>query len=94
MVARLCLLCVLSLILSSCASLGRERVVFVPPLVNCGAYEIPKVQPPTDPALGEKDPAVWQLFAYGWQAVAEHVLTQRVETATCLAKLRKEGIVK
>lgn len=94
MAARLFLLCALSLILSSCASLGRERIVFVPPSVNCGAYEVPKVNPPTSPELGEKDVAVWQLWGLGWQAVAEHVLTQRVETATCLAQLRQQGVIK
>ena len=94
MAARLLLLCVLLPILTSCASLGRERIVFVPPEVNCGAYELPKVQPPADPALGEKDVAVWQLYAYGWQAVAEHVFGQRLETAMCLHTLKERGLVK
>jgi hypothetical protein len=41
-----------------------------------------------------KDVAVWQLWGLGWQAYAEHLLGQRVETATCVAKLREVGIVK
>lgn len=94
MAARLFLLCVLTLILSSCASLPREQVVFVPPEVNCGAYELPKVPLPTDPAIGEKDPAVWQLFAYQWQAMAEHIFGQRLETAKCLHTLKQQGIIK
>ena len=94
MAARLFLLCALTLILSSCASLGKERVVFVPPEVNCGAYEIPKVQPPADPELGEKDVAVWQLWGIGWQAVAEHILGQRIETARCLQQLKQQGVIK
>lgn len=94
MTARPFLLCVLALMLTSCASLRKPEIVFVPPSVNCGAYEPPKVAPPTEPKLGEKDPAIWQLWGYSWQAVAEHLLTQRVETARCLADLREKGIVK
>lgn len=94
MVARLFLLCALTLILSSCKSFGQERIVFVPPAVNCGAYELPKVQEPRAPELGEKDPAAWQLYAYGWQAVAEHIFGQRLETAKCLHTLKQQGLVK
>lgn len=94
MVARLFLLCVLLPMLASCASLRRDRVVFVPPEVNCGAYEVPKVNPPADLELGEKDVARWQLWGLGWQAVAEHILGQRVETANCIEQLRQQGIVK
>jgi hypothetical protein len=94
MIARLFLLCALALTLTSCASLRQERIVFVPPSVDCGAYEVPKVQPPTDPAVGEKDPAVWQLFAYGWQQVADHILDQRLETAQCLHQLKQQGVIK
>lgn len=94
MTARPFLLCVLALTLTSCASLRSPQVVFVPPSVNCGAYEAPKVNAPSEPRPGEKDPAIWQLWGYSWQAVAEHILTQRVETARCLADLRAKGIVK
>jgi hypothetical protein len=94
MAVRLFLLPVLALTLTSCASLRQERIVFVPPSVDCGAYEAPKVQPPTDPAVGEKDPAVWQLFAYGWQQVADHILDQRLETAQCLHQLKQQGVIK
>jgi hypothetical protein len=38
--------------------------------------------------------ALWQFYALGWQAYAEHVLGQRVETAQCMAALREAGIVK
>ena len=65
----------------------------MPPPVNCGAYEAPKVQAPSEPALTEKDPAVWQLFAYGWQQVAESILGQRLETARCLHTLKQQGVV-
>lgn len=94
MIARLCLLCALTLTLTSCASLRQERIVFVPPPVNCGAYEVPKVQAPRHPPLTEKDPAVWQLFAYGWQQVAESILGQRLETARCLHTLKQQGVIK
>jgi hypothetical protein len=36
----------------------------------------------------------WQLYAWGWQAVAEDVLNQRVETAVCIEGLRRQGLVK
>ena len=94
MPARLCLLCVLALTLTSCASLRQPQIAFVPPKVDCGAYELPKLKAPELPSPAEKDPAVWQLWGLGWQAMAEHVFGQRVETAQCLAKLRQEGIVK
>lgn len=94
MLARLSLLCVLAPMLTSCASLRKESVVFVPPKVECGVFESPKVAPPKLPGPAEKDVAVWQLWGLGWQAVAEHVFTQRVETAQCVAKLREVGIVK
>lgn len=94
MTARLFLLCVLALTLTSCASLRTPQAVFVPPKVDCGIYEPPKVATPTEPKLGEKDVVIWQLYAFAWQSVAEHVLGQRVETAQCMAALREAGIVK
>lgn len=94
MLARLSLLCALAPMLISCASLRKESVVFVPPKVDCGVFESPKVAPPKLPGPAEKDVAVWQLWGLGWQAVAEHVFAQRVETAQCVAKLREVGIVK
>ena len=94
MVARLFLLCALTLILCSCKSFGQERIVFVPPEVTCGAYEMPKVQAPTEPEIGEKDPAMWQLYAYGWQQLAEHIFGQRLETARCLHTLKQQGVIK
>lgn len=94
MTVRLFLLCALSLMLTSCASLRKPQVVFVPPKVDCGIYEPPKVDTPHDPRPGEKDIAVWQFYALGWQAYAEHVLVQRIESAQCMADLRAKGIVK
>lgn len=94
MTARLFLLCALCLILSSCASLRKPQVVFAPPKVDCGISEPPKVDTPHDPRPGEKDVALWQFYALGWQAYAEHVLLQRLESAKCMAALREAGIVK
>ena len=94
MTARLLALSALVLILSSCASLRKERAVFVPPSVDCGIYEPPKVDTPHDPKPGEKDVALWQFYALGWQAYAEHVLMQRLDTAECMAAMREAGIVK
>lgn len=94
MTVRLCLLCVLILTLTSCASLRKDRIVFVPPPIDCAAYEMPKVQPPNEPRPGEKDPAIWQFYAYGWQAVAEGVFAQRLETARCLHALKQQGVIK
>ena len=94
MAARLFLPCVLILTLCSCASLPKEQVVFVPPEVNCGAYELPKIPLPTEPEIGEKDVGVWQLYAYAWQAMAEHIFGQRLETAKCLHTLKQQGIIK
>lgn len=87
------LLCSLALLtLASCKSFGPERVVFVPPRVDCAANDVPRVAPPDFPTA-QTIPA-WQLYAFGWQAVAEDVLNQRVETAGCLAQLRQQGVIK
>lgn len=37
---------------------------------------------------------VWQLYAWGWQAYAEDVLMQRVETAHCLQQLREQDVIR
>lgn len=66
----------------------------MPPKVDCGIFESPKANTPTEPKLGEKDVVLWQFYALGWQAYAEHLLGQRVETAQCMAALREAGIVK
>lgn len=94
MTVRLFLLCVLSLTLCSCATLRKPQVVFVPPKVDCGAFEPPKVDTPREPRPGEKDVALWQFNAIGWAAFAEAVLGQRVETAQCMAALREAGVIK
>lgn len=94
MAARLFLLCVLALTLTSCASLRKPEVVFAPVHLDCGIFEGPTVQPPSEPGLTQKDVAAWQLWGLGWQALAEHLLDQRVESAQCVARLREVGIVK
>lgn len=94
MTARPYLMFALALMLTSCASLRKPEVVFAPVKVDCAIFDSPKVNPPADPPLSAKDVAVWQLWGLGWQAVAEHLLDQRVESAQCVAKLREVGIVK
>lgn len=92
--ARLFLLCALTLILTSCASLRKAEVVYLPPRIDCAAFEAPKVRPPSEPGMTERALPVWQLYAWAWQAYAEHVLTQRVETALCLQKLKQQEVIK
>lgn len=87
------LLCSLALLtLASCQSFGKERFVSIPVRIDCAANDVPRVAPPDFPAV-QTIPA-WQLYAFGWQAVAEDVLNQRVDTATCLAQLRQQGVIK
>ena len=92
--ARLFLLCALGLMLSSCASLRNQPSAYVPPPIDCAAFDPPKVATPTEPKPGERDVVLWQLYAYAWQSVAEHIMGQRVETAACLAGLRERGVIK
>ncbi|NLA68306.1 MAG: hypothetical protein GX856_08720 [Gammaproteobacteria bacterium] len=92
--ARLFLMLALCLILTSCASLGKAEIVFVPPKVDCAAYDAPQVDAPVPPMANDRQIAVWQLHAWKWQAYAEHVLTQRVETAGCLQRLKQQGVIK
>lgn len=94
MTARLFLMIALALMLTSCASLRKDRLVFAPPTVDCAAFDPPKVAVPNDLSLGEKDVAAWQLNAWSWQALAEHLYGQRVETAVCLVKMRENGAIK
>lgn len=94
MTVRLFRLCVPILILCSLPSCKTVEPVFVPPPIDCAAYELPKVKAPTEPRPGEKDPAVWQLWGIGWQNVADHILGQRLETARCLHVLKKQGVIK
>ena len=90
---RILLAMVALLTLASCASLRKVETVFLPPKVDCAALDGPKVAPPNDPVPLNSLPA-WQLHAWGWQAYAEGILTQRVETARCLTVLREAGIIK
>ena len=80
-------------LLTSCASLRKERVVYVAPQIDCAVSDVPRAKIPTLPSLNEGK-AAWQLYAYGWQAYAEDVLMQRVETADCLEQMRQKGLVK
>lgn len=81
------------LTLTSCASLGKDRAVFVPPKIDCAVFDPPRVNPPSLPGISDGVPA-WQLYAWGWQAYSDDVLNQRVETAQCMAALREAGIIK
>ena len=92
--ARLFLLCALALTLTSCASLRKDRIVYQPPRVDCEALAVPRVAKPSEPTLSEKSPVIWQLYAWGWQAFAEDVLMQRVETANCLQTMKKGGAIR
>lgn len=94
MTVRPFLSCVLALILTSCASFKPAAGVYVPPKIDCAAYDAPQVNPPADPDPQARDVAVWQLNAFGWQSYAEYVLGQRIETAQCLNKLKQEGVIK
>ena len=81
------------LMLTSCASFGKVQTVFLPPKVDCAVFDAPKTEQPAEPAFKSTLPE-WQLYAWGWQAYAEGVLNQRVETAQCMAALRQAGIIK
>ena len=87
------LLCVLLPILSSCASLRKEAPAYLPPKIDCAAYDAPRVTPPTEPALTDKNVLLWQIYAWGWQAYAESVVGQRYDTALCLEGLRRQGVI-
>lgn len=86
------LLCALSLTLASCGLMPKREAIFVPPKVDCAAYDAPKVEAPTQPT--SKALPEWQLYAYGWETYALGVLGQRVDTAQCLATLRASGVIK
>lgn len=81
------------LMLTSCASFGKARIEFAPVKVDCAVFDAPKAEQPSEPGLRSTLPE-WQLYAWGWQAYAEGVLNQRVETAQCMARLREVGIIK
>ena len=90
----LSLLCVPILTLASCASLPKPAPAYVPPRVDCAANDVPRAEAPEAPALTEKSVVIWQLWGWGWQAYAEDVLMQRVETAACLKRLRDDGVIR
>lgn len=92
--AHLCLLSVLALTLASCASFGRAPAAYQPPRIDCEALAVPRVKQPAPPALTDKSLTLWQLYAWGWQAYAEDVLSQRVETAICLNTLKEQGAIR
>jgi len=89
---RILLLIVVFPILASCQSFGKERIVYAPVRIDCAATEAPRAPIPDVPQA-ETIPA-WQLYAFGWQAYAEDVLMQRVETARCLHTLRRQGVIR
>ena len=91
---RLCLLYALVLILASCASLKAPPSAYMPPKIDCAALDVPRVTSPVEPGLDEKSVTLWQLYAWGWQAYAEDVLMQRVETAHCLQALREQRVIR
>jgi hypothetical protein len=82
------------LMLASCASFGKARTVYVPPKIDCAAFDVPRVKRPTEPSPDERATAIWQLHAWDWQAYAEDVLNQRVETAACLKVLQKAQVIR
>lgn len=92
--AHLSLLCVLIPTLASCASLRTQPPAYVPPRIDCAANDIPRAQKPEAPALTEKSVVIWQLWGWGWQAYAEDVLMQRVETAHCLKDLKDKQVIR
>lgn len=92
--ASLCLLSVLALMLTSCASRPTQPTAYVPPRVDCAAFDPPLIQPPVAPHASERHPVPWQVWAWGWQAYAEGVLVQRLETAMCLHQLKQKGVIK
>ena len=91
--ANLFLLCALILTLTSCASSRPAAVAFLPPKIDCAAFDPPAMAIPAEPGAGEKQLPVWQLYAWHWQAYAEHVLGQRVNTALCLQKAKQRGLI-
>lgn len=90
----LSLLCVPLLTLASCASLRTPPPAYVPPRVDCAANDVPRADKPEAPPLTEKSIVIWQLWGWGWQAYAEDVLMQRVETAYCLKDLRDKQVIR
>ena len=66
----------------------------MPPQVVAQPSSNRRWQPWNDPRPGRERPAIWQFYALGWQAFAEHLIGQRVDTAMCLAQLRARGVIK
>jgi hypothetical protein len=91
---RLFLSCALVLTLASCASLKAPPSAYMPPKIDCAALDVPRLPSPIEPGLDEKAVVLWQLYAWGWQAYVEDVLTQRVETAQCLQTLREQRVIR
>ena len=94
MVARPFLLLALILTLASCASTRPAPPAYTPPKIDCGVFDPPKVRTPFIPDPKEKDVAVWQLNAFGWQQYGEHLLDQRIETAACVQRLIQQGAIR
>lgn len=89
-----CLLCALVLTVTSCASSRPKPTAYLPPRIDCGEYEAPQKRRPAEPALSEKSPIVWQLYAFGLGDYAESVLEQRIATAVCMQANREAGNIR
>lgn len=88
------LLCVLALTLTSCATSKPKPIAYLPPRVDCAEYDAPRKKRPAEPALSEKSPIVWQLYAYGLGDYAESLLEQRIATAVCMQANREAGNIR
>ena len=89
-----CLCIALVPILTSCATSQIKPAALLPPRIDCAEYDAPRKARPIDPALTEKSPIVWQLYAYGWKDYAESLLEQRIATAVCMEGNRKVGNIR
>ena len=90
----LSLLIVPVVMLASCRTVQPQPQEYLAPRIDCAAFEVPRAEKPEQPPLTENSVVIWQLYGWGWQAYAEDVLMQRVETAVCLKRLRDAGIIR
>ncbi len=89
-----CLLCVLLLTLTSCASRPPKPTAYLPPRIDCAEYDPPRKPFPEIPQPYEKSLVAWQLYAYAVGDYAESLLQQRIATAGCMAENRKAGNIR
>lgn len=88
---RLCVPVLMLGLLASCRTVPAESL---PPRIDCAAYDAPRVKAPVEPSLAEKALPIWQLYAWAWQAYAEDVLNQRLETAVCLETMKRAKVIR